>query len=100
VEGCPPRTKTLLGIILAPYHTHEFGHAVTMEIGRSESVFSHDPPKITTVIERQENVHNHRYMYLFDRYVPYLGGKITKSAVAVPGSSEGHVSTVKIDGSG
>jgi hypothetical protein len=28
------------------------------------------------------------------------GGKITKSALARPGTSEGEVSTVKIDGSG
>ena len=28
------------------------------------------------------------------------GGKITKSTLAVPGVSEGEVSTVKIDGSG
>jgi hypothetical protein len=30
----------------------------------------------------------------------HLGGKMTKSATAVPGMGEGAVSTVKIDGSG
>jgi hypothetical protein len=29
----------------------------------------------------------------------HRGGKITKSAIAVPGFNDGHVSTVKIDGS-
>lgn len=30
---------------------------------------------------------------------PHLGGKITKSAQATPGSTVGHVNTVKIEGS-
>ena len=33
-------------------------------------------------------------------WTSHLGGKITKSATAVPGTDEGAESTVKIEGSG